>query len=516
MPAARPAAKLRAVKSSHFVIACLFLGVTGRALAAGAATVDELQRRIDAFVGQEKFTGALWSIEVASLDTGRTLYQHHPRRRMSPASNSKLYAGALALDTFGGAYRIRTPLLGTGPVNASGVLAGDLVVAGRGAPDWNPRDGKKDFWTAFDPFVAELKRAGIKHIRGDIVADATWLRGPPHGASWTVDDMGDYYGAEISAITLEENYVDLRVTPGAKPGDPAKLEVLQPLSGLEFRNELTTVSAEEHKKLGNRRDLRVLRLPGETLVRLQGPVAAGGKVIESEATVPRPAQWFAVALREALLKAGIAVDGNARSLRWPEAPAIATVEIGAVVSAPLRDLVRGFMVPSQNLETDLIFAHMGEMRRPPGTPAWVRSDELALDLLEAFTQKLGIPRDDVIFDEGSGLSRNNLTTAAATVALLKHMATHREAEAFLASLPVAGVDGTLAKRMKDTAAEKNLRAKTGGLRWAATLSGHVTTAAGERLVFSLMLNRHRGTTERPARAEIDEIAVMLAEFAGRP
>lgn len=515
MPAARPAAKLRAVKYRRFAVSCFLLALAGRIFAAGAATIEELQGRIDAFVGQEKFTGALWSIEVASLDTGRTLYQHHARRRMRPASNSKLYAGALALDTLGGAYRIRTPLLGTGPVDSAGVLAGDLVIAGRGAPDWNPRDAKKDFWTAFEPFVAELKRAGVKHIRGDIVADATWLRGPPHGASWTVDDMADYYGAEISAVTLEENYVDLHVTPGAKPGDPVKVDVLQPLSGLEFRNELTTVSAADHQKLGERRGVRVLRLPGETMVRLQGAVAAGGKVIQGEATAPRPAQWFAVALREALLKAGITVDGKARSLRWPEAPALATVEIGAIVSAPLRDLVRGFMVPSQNLETDLIFAHTGEMRRPPGTPEWVRSDELAVDLLDAFTQKLGIPRDEVIFDEGSGLSRNNLTTAAATVALLKHMATHRETEAFLASLPVAGVDGTLAKRMKGTAAEKNVRAKTGGLRWAATLSGHVTTAAGERLVFSLMLNRHRGTTERPARAEIDEIAVMLAEFAGK-
>lgn len=515
MPAPGSVAKFRAVKSPLSATLCLFLSLASPASAAGAVTAGDLRERIDAFVGQEKFAGAIWSIEVASLDTGRTLYQHHPRRRMSPASNSKLFAGALALDTLGGAHRIRTPLLGTGPVDATGVLAGDLVVGGRGAPDWNPRDGNKDFWTAFSPFVAELMRTGVKRIRGDIVADATWLRGPPHGASWTVDDMGDYYGAEISAVTLEENYVDLRITPGAKPGDPVKVEVLQPLSGLEFSNELTTVSAEDHKKLGDRRDLRVLRLPGETLVRLQGNVAAGGNVIEGEATVPRPAQWFAVALREALLKAGITVDGNARSLRWPEAPTLATVEIGTVVSAPLRDLVRGFMVPSQNLETDLIFAHTGEMRRPPGTPAWVRSDELAMDLLAAFTQKLGIPRDDVIFDEGSGLSRNNLTTAAAAVTLLKHMATHREAEAFLASLPVAGVDGTLAKRMKGTAAEENLRAKTGGLRWAATLSGYVTSAAGERLVFSIMLNRHRGTSERPERAEVDEIAVMLAEFAGK-
>jgi D-alanyl-D-alanine carboxypeptidase/D-alanyl-D-alanine-endopeptidase (penicillin-binding protein 4) len=96
------------------------------------------------------------------------------------------------------------------------------------------------------------------------------------------------------------------------------------------------------------------------------------------------------------------------------------------------------------------------------------------------------------------------------------MASHREAEAFRASLPVAGVEGTLRKRLKGTAAEGKVRAKTGGLRWAATLSGYVTSAAGERLVFSLMLNRQPGTEETPASRGLDEIVVMLAEFAGKP
>jgi D-alanyl-D-alanine carboxypeptidase/D-alanyl-D-alanine-endopeptidase (penicillin-binding protein 4) len=102
------------------------------------------------------------------------------------------------------------------------------------------------------------------------------------------------------------------------------------------------------------------------------------------------------------------------------------------------------------------------------------------------------------------------------VALLRHMAKSREAEAFIASLPIAGVDGTIEKRMRGTPAEGNVRAKTGGLRWSATLSGYVTAADGRKLVFSLMLNRHRGTTERPARAEIDEIAVLLAAHRDTP
>lgn len=121
----------------------------------------------------------------------------------------------------------------------------------------------------------------------------------------------------------------------------------------------------------------------------------------------------------------------------------------------------------------------------------------------------GVPPHQVIFDEGSGLSRNNLTTAEATVQLLAHMARHRDADAFRASLPVAGRDGSLRNRMKDTVAAGNVLAKTGGLRWSATLSGYATTAVGEKVAFSLMLNRHVGTAERRARDELDELAILI-------
>ena len=128
---------------------------------------------------------------------------------------------------------------------------------------------------------------------------------------------------------------------------------------------------------------------------------------------------------------------------------------------------------------------------------------------------MGIPSADVHFDEGSGLSLNNLTTAEDSVSLLQYMATNRWAYDFVNALPVAGVDGTLRRRMKNTAAFQNVRAKTGTLRWANSLSGFVTTAAGEHLAFGLMLNRYVPPADRKPTAELDDIAVLLAQFAGR-
>jgi D-alanyl-D-alanine carboxypeptidase/D-alanyl-D-alanine-endopeptidase (penicillin-binding protein 4) len=190
------------------------------------------------------------------------------------------------------------------------------------------------------------------------------------------------------------------------------------------------------------------------------------------------------------------------------------VKIGEVKSPPLRELVRAFFKPSQNLETDLVFDHAGEKSRDTNSPAWETSEELAVAALEKFLARNDVPAD-VNFDEGSGLSRNNLTSANATVALLSVMAMNRWAKDYYDALPIAGVDGTLRRRMKNTPAFQNVRAKTGTLRWVNALSGYVTTAAGEKLVFSLMLNRYDSPPNRRRTDELDYIAVLLAGFRGR-
>lgn len=466
-----------------------------------------LQEQVAAFVNQPRFEGAIWGVQVVSLDTGATLAEFQPRVRQSPASNTKLYTGALALTRLGGDFRIRTPLLTTTTVQADGTLPGDLVVSGRGDPSWGAREGKPEFWSVFAPFVDAVKKAGVKRIRGDVVADGTWLRQPPDGESWTVDDMRNDYGAEISGVTLLDNYIELRVTPGVREGDPCTFEVLEPHSGLTFVNRSKTLAT------GAKATADTRRVFATQTVDITGGVAVGAKPEIVEAPVPRPAQWFAVSLKAALERAGIAVEGAARSAVWPEPPARGDMPLGEIVSPPLRDLVTGFMKPSQNLETDLILAQVGESRRNDATPSDARSDELGLDEMKRFLGECGVGPNQVIFDEGSGLSRNNLTTPEATVRMLVHLAKHREATAFLASLPIAGRDGSLAKRMRGTAAENNVRAKTGGLRWSATLSGYATTVAGERVAFSLMLNRHVATAERRATTEIDELAVMIANYA---
>src|SRR5437879_4509072 len=249
------------------------------------------------------------------------------------------------------------------------------------------------------------------------------------------------------------------------------------------------------------------------------PVA--DSAFKDDVTIHEPARLFISFFREALNRHGISVSGRSKVSDWLERQTEPIdcdkmVELGSVMSLPMSDIVREVMKPSQNLYTDLLLAHVGEHTRTAQTFADLSSESLGLRELNQFLSVAGIKRGDVQFEEDSGLSRNNLTTPNATTALLQYVTRHAYAAVYSNALPIAGVDGTLRNRMKGTPAAGNVRAKTGTLRWAISLSGHVTTAAGEPLLFSIMLNRyHHPDASRSGRADVDAIATMLASFTGR-
>jgi D-alanyl-D-alanine carboxypeptidase/D-alanyl-D-alanine-endopeptidase (penicillin-binding protein 4) len=508
---------VKLIKESRCTLFLAGLALLGVVISARAQETNapgspgELRSQIAAYLAQPRFDQALWGVKIVSVGSGTTLFESHADRLMSPASNSKLYTSALGLDRLGGDFRFATPVYADGNISASGTLHGNLIVVGHGDPSWNERRLGTNFWTAFEPFVAILTNAGVRHITGDVIADATYFRGPPTGSGWTIDDLLGGEVGMISALTLDDNVAQVLVQPGATAGAPCRLTPLQPGTGLIFSNLTVTGAANAHAHLD-------LFYPVEArAVVITGELPAGDLGQTLDVVVPRPADWFAAALRIALAHHGIKVSGHTRGLAWPDNGTGVTgtnaIKLGAVLSPPLREVVRNFMKPSQNLEADTLLADVGEMARS-NLPPWRTSEDAGLAALKQFLTNASVPPDDVHFDEGSGLSRNNLTTADATVALLQYMAGSREAEDFETALPVAGVDGTLRRRFKNTPAAGNVIAKTGTLRWAHALSGYLTTAAGERLAFSIMLNRFAATPGRSGHDEIDPLIMMLVNFRG--
>lgn len=490
------------------------------------STLADLRARLSEAVTHPRFDAAMWGVKIISLDDKKTVFEHNAEKLFSPASNCKLYTMALALDQLGGDQRIKTSLYSAAKPDRRGVLKGDLIVYGRGDPTFNMRRHGGDIFRALQPLVAALTNAGVKRITGDLVGDESFIIGSPFGSGWAWDDMNYYYGAEISALTINDNILRAVVSPGAKVGDPCKLSVSPATGYITFSNRTQTIAA------GGKRDITFYRPVSGNVVYVSGNMPLGATDHSDDITVRDPAKLFVQFFKEALQRNGIKVGGAVRTENWMDrqiAPRDLSnlVELGFVESVPMREINREVQKPSQNLYTDLMLAYVGNVTAQAGRSengtnevetviGATSSEDLGVAALDRFMRKIGVKRGDVKFEEGSGLSRNNLVTPNATITLLEYMSRHPEAESFRKALPIAGVDGSLRNRMKKTRAEGNVHAKTGTLRWANSLSGYVTTAGGERLAFCFMVNRYSATSESvSARNELDKLTVMLADFGGR-
>ena len=512
---------------------CLLLGSVATNFAQqtnAPATLAELQQRLSELVTQPRFAAGTFGVKVVSLDTGKTLFENDATKLLSPASNCKIYTMAMVLDKLGGDYRIKTSLYSVAKPDKRGTLKGDLILYGRGDPGFNVKAGDGDIFRALQPLVAALTNAGVRKISGDLIGDESFIVGTPFGSGWVWDDMNYYYGAEISALTINENTLQVSVKPGAKVGAPAQLTVSPATSYVILSNRTQTVAAKA------RRAINFYRPLGQNVIYVSGAMPLDLTNYTDDVTMNQPAGLFLELFKQALVRNGIKVTGKMRTVNWLDRQGVPLdtvklVELGAVESKPMREINVAVQKPSQNLYTDLMLAHVGALEREKvlmeraarstnapletvvGT---MTAEDYGIRELEKFIPKVGIKRGDFWFEEGSGLSRANLVTPNATVTLLQFMSKHAEAKSYYDALPIAGKDGTLRNRLKGTRAEGNVHAKTGTLRWANSTSGYVTTAAGEKLVFCLMLNRYSApSAEFSARAELDKVIVLLADFTGR-
>jgi serine-type D-Ala-D-Ala carboxypeptidase/endopeptidase (penicillin-binding protein 4) len=480
-------------------------------------SVASLQARLGEHVSQARFEASAWGVKVVSLDTDKTLFEHNARKLLKPASNAKLYSGALALDRLGPDFRIKTSLFSTEPPSSRGVLKGNLIVYGRGDPSLAARFHDGDYTQALEPLVEALLAAGVKRINGELVGDESFFRGPPYGSSWTWNDLQYYYGAAVSALTVEDNVIDLVIQPGERSDEPCRILPKPKSNYLQFDNRTRTLPA------GGLRQIQIDRPVGENTVFISGSLPLKGAGWNSAVAVHHPAGFFINLFEATLLKRGIIIGRRPQTVNWRDphrVPLEKLHELAAVESRPMSEIVTRMMKPSQNLYAQLLLLQVGawaEQRQAEPEPARSGTTEASgLRELTRFLDEIGVPKGEVRLEEGSGLSRGALVTPNATIELLRAMHRHQRAEIFRNALPIAGMDGTLAGRMKGTAAAGNVRAKTGTLRYVYCLSGYVTSAAGENLAFSIMLNNHAASDERTSpRADVDAIAIMLANFKGR-
>jgi D-alanyl-D-alanine carboxypeptidase/D-alanyl-D-alanine-endopeptidase (penicillin-binding protein 4) len=325
-----------------------------------------------------------------------------------------------------------------------------------------------------------LRAHGISRIEGGIIGVDSAFSGPPLGAGWAWDDLGEDYAAEFGALQFNEGVVGVQVVPGRTVGQPAIVVLDPPTQYVRVENAVVTAARGAPPRL------EITREPAGPRITVAGRIPADSAYLMGAVAVRDPPGYFLSVLRETLREEGIAVEGQAlNASEWPAPRSPASdVPLFSYASPPLREILPAMLKPSQNWIAETLLHTLGHELRGTG------SAEAGEAVVDSVFRHWQLPVDGLRQADGSGLSRYDLVTPELLVALLAHMRQSPNWELWYASLPVGGVDGTLANRMKSPPLHANVHAKTGTLTGVRSLSGYLTTTSGEPVVFSILINHH--------------------------
>lgn len=479
-----------------------------------------LDRRIDKILAQSDARRGSWGIDVVELENAKPLYQRDAGQLFIPASNMKMFTTAAALEKLGPGYKFHTTVESDAAPDVQGRVA-NLYLVGRGDPDLGPRTFPYIYHGLAQPadaFLQEMadqvKARGVHEITGNLIADDTYFVDQPFAPNWAADDLEWGYGAPVTALAFNDNQLTLDLKPAAKVGDPAAAS-LSPIADYYLVKNRVVTGAK-----GTEADYHLERRPGSMEIDLWGQIPVDGGEQVDTVSIADPPRLAAELFRAALGARGIQVDGSieVRSISPLEAvtsPSPAPQPAPRVVladhaSPTLSEAIKVVNKESQNLHAEMLLRTLGRTADHPG------SLESGLSVLTNFlNQQVGILSGEIFLSDGSGLSRQDLVAPEAAVKLLVYMAHSPNFQAYFDSLPVSGVDGTLAHRFLGTEVKGRIHAKTGSVEHVNTLSGYMDLPSGKRLAFSIMTNNHP-LPNKVGQQTLDAITVEIYKwFSGR-
>lgn len=454
---------------------------------------SSIQEKLDKILSNSFFESTLAAVDVYDLTGKEIIYQKNNRYLLHPASNMKILTSAAGLVFLGPDYNFETTFYYKGDID-DGVLDGDLYVVGGFDPAFSIQD--------LDYFIDAIDSLGIKKIKGNIFADVSRMDTMYWGEGWMWDDDPSTDSPYLSSLNINYNSVEVFLL-GTEPGRKAQI-ILNPYSKyFNVYNEAVTVSPDEDNSYSITRDW----MNKKNTVIAKGKVKKGRKITGDEEpqslNVFRPDLYFLTLFKETLQRKGIKVEGKSDNF-WLPYDAIYL----RTISRPFAEIIIPLDKKSINLIAEMVLYALAE--KYYGKPATAKN---GIKVINNFISLIGMSPEKYNLVDGSGLSHYNLVSAELILEVLKYMYYSEPGlyKVLVESFPIAGVDGTLAKRMNGTSAENNVKAKTGTITGVSALSGYITSQSGRLIAFSILIeNFARGTST--ARNFQDEICKILVEY----
>jgi D-alanyl-D-alanine carboxypeptidase/D-alanyl-D-alanine-endopeptidase (penicillin-binding protein 4) len=466
---------------------------------------DKLRTELEAVMNGPDYKHAHWGVLVADLESGRTLYEHNADKLFTPASTTKLYSVASALDALGAEHRFETPVVRKGEIDKEGQLRGDLILVASGDLTMGGRTtasgtiafkdndhtyangNDKAELTAPDPLggLNELARqvasAGVKRIRGEVLIDDRLFEKAESTGSGPI---------RLTPIMINDNLIDFRIVP-TQAGQPARVEIRPPCESYQFDVRVDTGARGSPLRLEH-------SAPSPGRMVLRGQIAEDSKPLVRVHEAEDAANHARTLFIEALRRAGVVVDASPylpnRPEKLPERDDVAKLpRVATLTSLPFAENAKLILKVSHNLHASTLPLLVAVKHKRLTLEAGLR-------LQNDFLKRSGVEVDTISFGGGAGGSRADCTTPRATVQLLRHMPTRPDFAVYEAALPILGVDGTLADVIPaDSPARGKVRAKTGTFFWKNTmndrfllnskaLAGYVHTAQDRKLAFAFFVN----------------------------
>ena len=448
--------------------------------------------KLDKLLKDGFYQRATVGVAVYDITEQKTVYVHNEKRLCRPASNLKLLTSAAALTALKSSYSFKTGLYHTGEIDESGVLTGDIYLVGGFDPELKSAD--------LDELILKMKKAGIENIDGNLYLDVTMADSIFWGKAWSWDDDMEAYQPYLSPIPLNRGVVKVKVTPAA-PDTVPTIKTEPESSFIQVVNLATTVRKSAETAQNTLRFNREF-VNGYNRIVVSGSIAASANAYTTEISLKNPAGYvmtvFSEKIAEHFPESSIFTAGTKRLPDDAKNIGFSTHSIADAIKRLNRD--------SENLNAEMLLYAMGY--RKDAEPA---TAEKGIAVVRQFISKTELDPKTYRIVDGSGLSNQNCISPELLVAVLKYMHQSPYFDVFLQSLPVAGVDGTLANRMKNSAANKKVRAKTGSLTGVSALSGYATASNGNLLAFSIMVQNFVEKTSFVAINYIDKICEALVE-----